>query len=164
MWSYRSIISGSTEYVRIEFSLREPGLLPPETRPAATLVQNAVTGSALIQPFQVNVMALPEIWAEKARAALTRLEPAIRDFFDLDYALLNMDLNLKDETLIDLIRRKLTVPGQGSLNLEEERRSALERQVEGQLRPLLRPRDFDRFDLQRVWSLLITLAGCLKTA
>jgi len=163
-WGYRSVISGSTNRVVIEFGLREPGLLAPESRPAGTLMQNVVTETSLVPPFRINVMALPEIWAEKTRAALTRFDPAIRDFFDLDYACLNLNLNLDDATLVDLIRRKLTVPGNGPLNLSAERRSALEKQAEGQLRPVLRSRDFERFDLQRIWSSLIALADRLKEA
>jgi len=161
-WGYQSIISGSEGLVGIEFGLREPALLTPELRSAATLVQNAVTGKALVPSFRINVMALPEIMAEKTRAALTRREPAIRDFFDLDYALLNMNVELTDATFVDMIRKKLAVPKCGAVNLSFERRSALERQVDGQLRPVLRPRDFDRFDLQRIWDSLVDLAARLK--
>lgn len=161
-WGYRSVVSGSTDRVKIEFGLREPELLAAETRPAGTLLQNVVTGAGLALPFPMHVMALPEIWAEKTRAALTRLDPAIRDFFDLDYASLNLSLNLGDAALVDLIRRKLQVPGNGPLNLSAERRSALAKQVDGQLRPVLRPPDFDRFDLQRIWTSLVALAERLR--
>lgn len=163
-WGYRSVISGSPDRVKIEFGLREPELLPAEAHTAGTLLQNALTGAYLVPPFQISVMALLEIWAEKTRAALTRLDPAIRDFFDLDYACLNLNLNLDDATLVDMIRRKLAVSGNSPANLSDERRSTLEKQVEGQLRPVLRPRDFERFDLQRIWMSLVALADRLKEA
>jgi predicted nucleotidyltransferase component of viral defense system len=157
-WGYRSVVTGATERVKIEFGLREPELRPAEDREANTLLQNVVTGIRLISPFNVHVMSLSEVWAEKVRAALTRMQPAIRDFFDLDYALLNVQLRLADTDFQELVRRKLAVPGNGPVNLSAARRVELDRQVEGQLRTVLRPQDFDRFDLPRIWDALVALA------
>ena len=161
-WGYRSVISGTTDRVKVEFGLREPCLFPAQNQKAGTLLQNAVTGAGLVPPFRINVMALPEIWAEKTRAALCRLEPAIRDFFDLDYARLNMNLNLQDATLVGMVRRKLAVPSNGPVNLSADRRIQLEKQIEGQLRPVLRTRDFEHFNLDRIWAALVALADRLK--
>jgi hypothetical protein len=59
------------------------------------------------------VLSLREAYAEKLRAALMRDEPAIRDFFDVDQAISAGRLDLTDSRLIQLVREKLSVPGNG---------------------------------------------------
>jgi predicted nucleotidyltransferase component of viral defense system len=162
IWGYQSIASGETERIKLDFGLREPILLPAENRQAGTLLLNAVTGAKLVAPFYLHVMALAEVWAEKTRAALTRLQPAIRDFFDLDYALLNQTVNFEDDGLLELVRRKLAAPGNGPVDLSAVRKTELERQTQGQLRPVLRLRDFERFSLERIWAPLATLVHRLQ--
>ena len=163
-WGYRSVVSGSMERVKIEVSLREPLLLPPEEGHASTLLQNAFTGEPLVAPFLLSVIALKELWAEKVRAALTRREPAIRDFFDLDYASANLALDLGNANLITLARRKLTVPGNDSVNVADSRLKDLQGQVESQLRPVLRESEFVAFDLQRIWNEVVTLARSIPSS
>jgi predicted nucleotidyltransferase component of viral defense system len=162
IWGYQSIVSGETERIQLDFGLREPILLPAEDRQAGTLLLNAVTGAKLVAPFHLHVMALAEVWAEKTRAALTRLRPAIRDFFDLDHALLNQQVDFEDNGLRELVQRKLAVPGNGPVDLSAVRKAELERQIPGQLRPVLRLHDFERFSLERIWSPLVTLASRLQ--
>jgi hypothetical protein len=107
-------------------------------------------------------MALPEIWAEKARAAMTRREAAIRDFFDLDYAVRNLGLKPADRTFIQLLKKKLAIPGNEPIDLSEDRRAELDRQVEAQLKPIVRTIDFERFDIGRIWSTVQALAQDLN--
>lgn len=161
-WGYRSVISGDTERIRVEVGLREPLLLPVEEGHARTLLRNAFTGEDLVAPLMLRVMARPELWAEKARAALSRREPAIRDFFDLDYARTRLALDLEDPALLDMIRRKLSVPGNDPVDVSEERFRELSSQVEGQLRPVLREADYASFDLPRIWSGMMALADQVK--
>ena len=54
---------------------------------------------------------MTEAYAEKFRAAMTRREPAIRDFFDLAYAVRDMALNTQDAEFISMVATKLAVPG-----------------------------------------------------
>lgn len=157
-WGYRSVLSGETERVKVEVGLREPLLLPTEEGHASTLLRNAFTGENLVAPLSLGVMAQPELWAEKIRAALSRREPAIRDLFDLDYARARLALDLKDPALIDMARKKLSVPGSDPVDVSEERFRELSGQVEGQLRPVLREVEFASFDLHRIWSGMVTLA------
>lgn len=153
-WGYRSVISGGVERVKVEFSLREPGLLPAEHHNANTLLQNAVTGVDLVNAFRIKVMAMPEIWAEKARAALTRLEPAIRDFFDLDYAIQRKKLDPLKPEFLELVKRKLAVPGNEPMDISDAKCRDLEKQVEARLRPVLRENDFRQFFLERIFSIV----------
>jgi predicted nucleotidyltransferase component of viral defense system len=157
-WGYRSVVSGEMERVKIEISLREPLLLPAEDGLANTLLQSAITEEDLVTPFPLRVIALRELWAEKIRAALSRRDPAIRDFFDLDYASKALALDLKDKTLLGLVREKLAVPSNNPVDVSGERRRQLDGQVEGQLRPVLRKRDFTAFDLHRIWLSMVAVA------
>ncbi|MEA1926680.1 MAG: nucleotidyl transferase AbiEii/AbiGii toxin family protein [Candidatus Auribacterota bacterium] len=160
-WGYLSIVSGEVERIKLEFSLREELLFPGEILPARTLLLNAITGSDAISPFGIRVMVLPEIWAEKVRAALTRPNPAIRDFFDLDYAVLEKYLNLEDGRLLDLVRKKLVVPRQGPVDYTAEKLENLKRQIKTRLRPVLRDHEFNLFNLERIWGFLTRLADKL---
>ena len=45
------------------------------------------------------------------RRALSRREVAIRDFYDIDYAVRRLDLRPLEPVLIELVRQKLAVPG-----------------------------------------------------
>jgi predicted nucleotidyltransferase component of viral defense system len=158
---YTSSITNSAESIKIEVGLREPLTRAPESRTARTLLKDSFSGQDVIPPFSVKVMNEQEAWAEKARAALCRLEPVIRDFFDLDYARNSLAFDLEDAGFFALLRHKISAPGNNPVVLTVERRAELERQIEGQLRPVLRSRDFEQFDLDRIWTALVTLAkGC----
>lgn len=158
VWGYRSCISGIDGKIKVEFGLREPSLMPEVCKPARTLMLNAITGDEAVPGFVVRAMALPEIWAEKARAAMTRREAAIRDFFDLDCAVRNLGLKPAGPAFIRLVRKKLAVPGNEPINLSGERRAELDRQVEAELKPVVRSDDYARFSLERIWNVLIALA------
>ena len=161
---YQSRITGKTAQIKVEFGLREPTLIAPQVEPAGTLLVSPLTGRPVFPSFPVRVMALKEMWGEKIRAALCRREPAIRDFFDLDYALRTDRFDLSAPDLITLVRQKLAVPGNGPLQLTDERRAELERQKETDLKPVLRSRDFEQFDQDRIWTALVALADRMKKA
>ncbi|MDD2707400.1 MAG: nucleotidyl transferase AbiEii/AbiGii toxin family protein [Verrucomicrobiae bacterium] len=107
---------------------------------------------AVVHPFPVAVMDERELWAEKIRAAVSRRKPAIRDFFDLDYAVQRTGLNLKSSVLAGLVEKKLAVKGNGPVDMSMERLANLRGQVEKELRNVLRNEDFQRFDLDRIWA------------
>ena len=159
---YVSVITSALEPIKVEVGLREPLMRPSESRPARTLLKDPFSGREILAPFAISVMNEQEAWAEKTRAALCRLEPAIRDFFDLHFASTNLGIDLESPDFLDLVRRKLAVPGNGPIVLSPERRAELDRQIEGQLQPVLRMRDFERFNLARVWDKLVALANHLK--
>ncbi|MEI7751733.1 MAG: nucleotidyl transferase AbiEii/AbiGii toxin family protein [Candidatus Omnitrophota bacterium] len=155
---YKSVISGDWEKVKIEIALREPLFRPAVTGNARTLVRNVFTGVDLVPPFSLRVIDLTEALSEKVRAALTRLEPAIRDFFDLQYALDHLKLRLDEPDFLELLRKKLAITGTGPIQLTQERRKALGQQHHTELAAVLRSKDIEKFDLERVWTVLSTLA------
>jgi hypothetical protein len=112
----------------------------------------------LVAPVTISSIARLEAFAEKFRAAMSRREAAIRDFFDLDYAVRRLNLVATDANLITLVRRKLAVPGNGPVDVSQDRLETLRRQVEPQLRAVLRPADFAEFDLNRAFRIVSDMA------
>jgi len=161
MIGYDSRIVGKEETIQVEVGLREPLLLPPETGIAKTLLLNPTTVKPLCEPLVLSCMSKREAFAEKFRAALSRREAAVRDFFDLDYAVRQLGLQPEDDGLIDLIRKKMAVPGNDRVDVSENRLSILHRQSESQLRPVLRARDYVEFDLERAFRIVKDVAAII---
>ncbi|HNV87172.1 MAG TPA: nucleotidyl transferase AbiEii/AbiGii toxin family protein [Candidatus Omnitrophota bacterium] len=151
---YRSVITGDWEKVKVEIALREPLFRPAVAMNARTLARNVFTGTDLIPPFPVRVIDLTEALAEKVRAALSRLEPAIRDFFDIQYAMENLNLQVDTPDFLELLKKKLAIPGTGPVQLTRDRYNALEQQRLMELAAVLRGPDVEKFDLKRVWTFL----------
>jgi len=105
---------------------------------------------------------MQEAVAEKLRAALTRLEPAIRDFFDIDYLASQNKVDLKDRQLFQLLAGKLNVPGNPPIDLSPARKEKLKTQIETELKPVLRPVDFEKFNLDRVFRLTVQIEDYLR--
>ena len=112
-----------------------------------------------VEAFHVGSLSYTEAMAEKLRAALCRREVAIRDFFDIDFAAQSGRLDIRDTGLMRLLRTKLAVPGTGVADVTPQRLAQLDRQLEAQLRPVLRAREFERFDLQRAITTLRRVAA-----
>ena len=155
--AYRSaVITGEEGRVKLEIALREETLLPSEMLLAQTLLSDPSTGAPVIAPVSVRVLTLRETYAEKIRAALTRLPPAIRDFFDIDNAVACGRLLHTDRDLADLVKRKLAIATASGepVVLTPEKIALLRVQIETQLRPVLREVDYAKFDLDRVVEIL----------
>ena len=75
---YRSVLVEKVEKVKVKVGLREPMLLPSESRVASTVAINPFNNLPLFPTFTVSAMAPHEMYAEKVRAAMTRRAPAIR--------------------------------------------------------------------------------------
>jgi predicted nucleotidyltransferase component of viral defense system len=149
-FSYRSASIGESDFIKVEVSLREPLLLQPVIREARTFLTHPDTRAEVISPVSVLVPQLKEAYAEKIRAAVSRKVPAIRDFFDIDHAARNALINQHDPELHSLVEEKLRVSGGDHVDLSENRIKLLREQIESQLRPVVRSRDYQTFDLNRV--------------
>lgn len=159
--SYTSLVTGQHERLTVEVGLREPVLSATEPRLAHTLLIDPLRRRPVLQPISVVVLSFHETYAEKLRAALTRRDPAIRDYYDIHHAVTANSLNLSDSTLITLLRHKLAVPGNLPVDVSHTRFTALQRQLESQLKPVLRTADFARFDLERIFAMVAQLAARL---
>lgn len=63
-----------------------------------------------------------------------------------------------DRALLDLVRRKLLVPGTAEVDVSPGRVGQLRGQLEPELRPVLREQDFVQFRLERAVEMVRTFA------
>jgi predicted nucleotidyltransferase component of viral defense system len=155
---YVSALTGQAESIKCEIALREPVLQPTPVGGAATLLLDPITGKAAVPIVQLQSISRVEAFAEKVRAALTRREPAIRDYYDLDYVVRMSLLKPGDDAFMGLIRQKLAIPGNDRIDVSEKRKGQLLRQLEANLKPVLRERDYRAFDLQRAFEIAVDIA------
>lgn len=155
---YAALLGQEKETIKIEVSLREPLLMPAVAGSARTLLLDPVTGKPLVPPVSVRCIAKTEALAEKFRAALSRREAAIRDFYDIDHAVRKGGLRPEAIDLVKQVRQKLAVPGNEPVDVSVRRLAALRKQIEPQLRPVLREQDFVEFDLERAFKTVVEMA------
>ncbi|MCP4666966.1 MAG: nucleotidyl transferase AbiEii/AbiGii toxin family protein [Deltaproteobacteria bacterium] len=151
---YPSTVMDRKERIKIEIGIREPLFLSSVTGETHTIVVNPFSSRPLLPVFTVHAMDMKEAYAEKVRAALTRTEPAIRDLFDLFYAVYKMNMDLDASDFLIMVKKKLDVPGNTLLDISLEYKREIDRQMEGQLRPVLRPADFDSFNMDEAFALI----------
>ncbi len=160
-YCYRSGVTGQDEFIKVELSVREPILDPVERKPARTLLEDPLRNEPAVRAFSVHVLSFRETYAEKCRAALTRRRPAIRDFYDIDHAVRTKELDPADTGLLKLVREKLVVPGNSPMDSSQQKLDVLSRQLEPELKPVLRRKDFEGFDLDRAFGIVRNLAEAL---
>jgi predicted nucleotidyltransferase component of viral defense system len=157
--AYQSRLGAHEETIKVEIGLREPLLTPAIQGHATTLLMDPLGGGTLVAAIALQCLSWEESMAEKLRAALSRREPAIRDFYDNDHAVRRRGLRLLDRELLELVRRKVAVPGNRPVPVSAERLAELRSQVTSRLRPILRDRDLADFDLDVLERVFAEVAG-----
>ena len=159
--TYKSMVTGQDESMKIEVSVREPIIESYELLPTRTLLLDPFRIAAAVAPFETPSLSIREAYAEKLRAALSRREPAIRDFFDLGQAFLNGTITTLDDALMAILKEKLSIPENEEVDLSQEKLDQLRAQLETQLRPLLRSDDYASFDLEQAFRGVVDVAKFL---
>lgn len=162
--TYESRLARRTEQIKVEIGLREPLLTPAVRGHAKTLLMDPIVGGALVAAFPLQCLSWEESMAEKLRAAVSRREPAIRDYYDIHHAVFRRALRLLDRDLVKLVRKKVAVPGNRPVPMSTGRLTDLRAQIATRLRPVLRDRDmteFSRYALDRVFSEVLDVAAAL---
>lgn len=159
--AYESVVTGEPGMIELEVGLREPLIEPAVVAAATTILIDPGQDIPVLAPVPVVCMTLRESLAEKVRAALTRREVAIRDFFDLDLASQRLGVDLQDPEFLVMVGSKLRVPGNGPIDVSGDRRAALRSQIRTRLQPVLRPPEFAGFDLDRAFRIVASIAGRL---
>lgn len=159
---YQSVNRNAADTIKIEVSLREPLLTPAQHAAARTALLDPVSGEPLVADITVLCLSKVEAFAEKFRAALTRREVAIRDFYDIDRAVTHLGLHAADPEMVSLVRKKIAIPGNDPVDVGERRRSILRTQVSSRLRPVLRRRDYEEFNLDRAIAAVVEMAALVS--
>ena len=157
--TYQSIVSGQQDTVLVDVSVREPALTAPAMLPARTVLLDPIGGRPAVPDLNIACITALEAMAEKFRAALSRREVAIRDFYDLDYAAMHLSTDFAGPSFIDMVRRKLAIPDNPPVDVSAERMTALRRQVEPKLKTVLREKEFRDFVLDRAIALVVEMAA-----
>ncbi|MCL5730441.1 MAG: nucleotidyl transferase AbiEii/AbiGii toxin family protein [Candidatus Pacearchaeota archaeon] len=151
---YPSFITGEDENVKIEISLRQP--------PIDKLVYNLVkhfykdpfTNKDLIPSNKILSLSLKEAVAEKLKAALTRRNLAIRDYYDL-WHIAETKFDFQDAHFVSLFKKKLKNEGytgdySKNFGLREESMSLLRHQIATELMPVIRLGE--KFELEKLFA------------
>ncbi len=160
---YASQLAQEKETIKIEVSLREPLLMPVITGSAQTLLLDPVNGKPRVPGVPVCCIAKTEAVAEKFRAALSRRVVAIRDFYDIDHAVRKGGIRPEATGLVEQVRKKLAVPGNEPVDVSAQRLEELRKQIEPQLKSVLREQDLAEFDLDRAFETVVEMARAVET-
>lgn len=155
---YQSLLNGGEETIKAEVSLRESLVQPAVLGQARTLLLDPISSEPLIPTVSTNCISITEAMAEKCRAALTRREIAIRDFYDLAYTVKKCGLDTRDPKFLALLKAKLAIPGNGEIRLGPDRATYLNTQLVTRLKPVLREKDFTEFDLEAAFAMVCEVA------
>lgn len=159
LW-YPSVFGGEGS-IKLEVGQREEPMREIAAVPLATLLRDPLFDEEGVRPVMAASLSREEAYAEKVRAALTRNEPAPRDLFDLDYAVQEGVLDWEDVEFLRLAARKVSAEKEMDW-LSPGRLETFRRQIEGELRPVLRPDTFAAFDFDRSVATLKNLAAALR--
>jgi len=149
---FQSVLSDKKENIKLEISLRQPPFLEPERVTIKHFFQDPFTGEDLIEQGKVLALSLEESVAEKLKAAISRISPAIRDYYDLGHFIRNgFDFNRSD--FLKMVDEKLRLDGyerdySHNLGLLEQAIKELKRSINVNLVLMIR-RD-ERFNLDEV--------------
>lgn len=147
--------------ISFEVGLREEILVTAQESAAHTLANNPINGEPLLAPFSVMCLSKQEAYSEKLRAALSRRKPAIRDLFDIDYALRAGIINLNNKELLALTRIKMSKPEALEIDTSQGKQLLLKQQVATDLSPVLREQDYNQFEFDAAWDKLKQIAKLL---
>lgn len=149
--SYISKLSGTIGRIFIEIGLREEILLPTTIAHANTLLADVLTQNSHVKPILVRCLSLKEAYAEKIRAALTRKKAAIRDFYDLHHAIKNKVIDIHDIELLEILKKKLSIPNTRQIELDENKYILLNSKMDGELYSTLSNKGESDFNLEKIF-------------
>ena len=152
-FEYRSSIDSSLQTVKLDISLKGRLSLPPKPGKIQSIFIDSVYEEPIFsQDHTISCIDIREALAEKMRAALTRREPAIRDFFDIWYVREFSDFDFESEIFRTLLRDKLAEVDW--LYTFEDNRELLEKQIITDLRPVLT--DDYGFDFETIYTFILS--------
>ena len=158
---YPSFVTMKEEIVKIEVSLRHPPCTDTVNNRIDHFFRDPFTGEELLPKGSIRSLSYDETVAEKLRAAITRREAMIRDYYDLKQ-IASSGFDFLREDFIRVFREKISEDGyQGDYRMRFGRSGSeiekLHKMVETDLRPVIRAGD--EFDLDLVFRLFDEILG-----
>lgn len=151
---YPSVIMNGDALIKIEISLKRHPIEKPVNTKIKHFYQDPFTGEDLFPSGNVLSLSWKEVVAEKLKAAISRRNVAIRDYYDLCY-IFESGFDFYDKSFIELFRRKVTDEDytgdyKRNFGLSDENIALLRRQIDGFLKPVIR--SGEKFDLDKVFE------------
>lgn len=147
---YTSLVDDEEGRILIEISLREELVAAPTRANLHSVLLSPFTNKPMLAPIKFQSLSKLEAYAEKIRAALARNRLAIRDFYDIYFALKKNLINLEDANLIGYVSQKLSTAGELPIIFDSGVQEALERKVDKELIPTLKHQEIGSFDLSDI--------------
>lgn len=152
--SYPSFITGKDEHIKIEVDLRQIPIDKPVYNLINHFYKDPFTGENLISANKILSLSFNEAVAEKLKAAITRRDLAIRDYYDLWY-IAEAKFDFHNERFLSIFKKKLEnerYKGDYKYNfgLDKDSIESLYKQVETDLIPVIRVGG--SFDLGKVFE------------
>ncbi|OGW79198.1 MAG: hypothetical protein A3G33_10975 [Omnitrophica bacterium RIFCSPLOWO2_12_FULL_44_17] len=149
---YPSVLTAKDDTIKIEISLRQPPIDKPIHTEIKHFYQDPFTGEDLFPRGKILSLSWNEAVAEKLKAAISRKDVAIRDYYDL-WHIAEFGFDFHNEKFIKIFKRKVTDEGYAGdyrkgFGLNEDKLSLLHRQVETDLMPVIRAGE--SFNLDKV--------------
>lgn len=151
---YPSVITNKEEYIKLEISLRQYPVDKPVINKIKHFYKEPFTGEPLLPSNGILSLSLNEAVAEKLKASITRLEYAIRDYYDL-WKISESKFDFQNEDFIRLFHEKLireNYSGDYKTNfgLDEKDIMGLQNQIESALYPVIKTGE--TFSLEKVFN------------
>jgi predicted nucleotidyltransferase component of viral defense system len=152
--SYPSFITGKDEHIKIEVALRQIPIDKPVYNAINHFYKDPFTGESLIPTNKILSLSFNEAVAEKLKAAITRRDLAIRDYYDLWY-IAEAKFDFHNKQFLSIFKKKLEnerYKGDYKYNfgLSKDSIDLLYKQVETDLIPVIRVGE--SFDLDKVFE------------
>lgn len=149
---YPSVLMAKDDMIKIEISLRQPPIETPVNTEIKHFYQDPFTGEDLFPSGKVWSLSWKEAVAEKLKAAISRKDVAIRDYYNLWY-ISEFGFDFYDKGFIKLFKRKITDEGhtgdyKENFGLSDDNLSILRKQIDGLLKPVIR--SGEEFDFDKV--------------
>ena len=149
---YPSVLMGKDDMIKIEISLRQPPIDKPIHTEIKHFYQDPFTGEDLFPSRKIWSLSWYESVAEKLKAAISRKDVAIRDYYDL-WHIAESGFDFYDKKFIKLFKRKVTDEGYSGdykkdFGLGTDKLSFLRKQIDDLLMPVIR--SGETFDLNKV--------------
>jgi len=148
---YPSVLMDKDDMIKIEISLRQPPIDKPIHTEIKHFYQDPFTGEDLFPSRKIWSLSWYESVAEKLKAAISRKDVAIRDYYDL-WHIAESGFDFYDKNFIKLFKRKVTDEGytgdyKKDFGFGADKLSFLRKQIDNLLMPVIR--SGETFDLDR---------------